>query len=206
MTRFIERLERGDRPTILGLGDSLTFGYMVPRGYLHILQESLNQRAPNAQPMVDNQGSCGDTAAGGRTRLRYLLGAGGPDLALIQFGINDAFLGIPSAAFRRDLDALIATLREARGDGEVLLVPPPPLAWKADDAQVEPFRRAAAEAAEAHGVGLAPVDRVFRRNQPGAYLADGVHPSEKGHAWIAEAVLTALLEKESDPLLTVTNR
>ena len=64
MTRFIERLARGDRPTVLGLGDSLTFGYMVPRGYLHILRDLLVSRAPKAPPIIDNQGSCGDTAAG----------------------------------------------------------------------------------------------------------------------------------------------
>ncbi len=192
MVRFIERLERGDRPTILGLGDSLTFGYMVPQGYLHILGDMLTQRRPEAPPIVDNHGSCGDTAAGGRARLRHLLHDEGPDLALIQFGINDAFIGIRHSAFRRDLESLIATFRTARPDGEVLVVPPPPLAWAADDAQVEPFRRAAVDAAEALGVGLAPMGEFFRQDHPGGYLADGVHPSEKGHAWMAEAVLAAL--------------
>jgi acyl-CoA thioesterase-1 len=192
MTRFIERLARGDRPTVLGLGDSLTFGYMVPRGYLHILRDLLVARAPKAPPIIDNQGSCGDTAAGGRARLRHLLGDGGPDLALIQFGINDAFGGVPPAAFRRDLEALIMTFQEANPDGEIVLVPPPPLAWEEDDAQVEPFRDAALVAAEAHGAGLAPVGEFFRRGHPGAYLADGVHPAEKGHAWMAEAILLTL--------------
>lgn len=192
MTRFIERLARGDRPTVLGLGDSLTFGYMVPRGYLHILRDLLTLRARKAPPIIDNQGSCGDTAAGGRARLRTLLGDGGPDLALIQFGINDAFAGVPRGAFQRDLEVLINTFRRANPDGEIVVVPPPPLAWEEDDAQVEPFRVAAATAAEVHGVGLAPVAEFFRKGHPGAYLADGVHPAEKGHAWMAEAVLLTL--------------
>ncbi|MFH1530153.1 MAG: SGNH/GDSL hydrolase family protein [Pseudomonadota bacterium] len=192
MAHFIERLERGDRPTVMALGDSLTFGYMVPRGYLHILRDRLTLRRPTAPPIVDNQGACGDTAAGGRARLRHLLEDGGPDLALIQFGINDAFLGISCAAYRRDLDALITTFREARPDGEVIVVPPPPVAWDEDDATLEPYRAAAAAAAAAQGVGHAPVSGLFHRNQAGAYLADGVHPAEKGHAWMAEAVLAAL--------------
>lgn len=198
MAQFIQRLEAGGRPTILGLGDSLTFGYMVPRGYLRVLQDLLTLRSPAAPPVINNQGACGDTAAGGRARLRHLLEDGGPDLALIQFGINDAFGGISHEAFRRDLESLICTFREARPDGEVILVPAPPLAWPEDDAQVEPFRIAAASAAATQGARLAPVDELFRRDHPGAYLADGIHPSEKGHAWIAAAVLQ-VLEGEEEP-------
>ena len=192
MTRFIEKLDRNERPRLLGLGDSLTYGFMVTRGYLHILRALLSDRAPEAPPTVDNEGVCGDTASGGRARLRYLLDEGGPDLALIQFGINDAFAGIHRDAYRKDLEALITSFRAARADGEVIIVPPPPAAWAADDMLLEPFRQAAAEAAEALGVGIAPVGDLFRRDHPGAFLADGVHPSEKGHGWMAQAVMHAI--------------
>lgn len=192
MARFIDQLERGVRPTLLGLGDSLTFGYMVPQGYLHIVRDILTEMAPKSPPIVENQGSCGDTAAGGRARLRHLLGDEGPDLALIQFGINDAFLGVEQSAFHENIESLITTFKESRPDGEVLVVPAPPLAWPADDAYVEPFRRAAADVAADHEVLLAPVSDFFHKDHPGAYLADGVHPSPRGHAWMAQAVLAAL--------------
>jgi len=192
MTRFMERLERGEGRTVMGLGDSLTFGYMVSRGYLHIVRDALVRRFPEAGLVVDNQGACGDTAAGGRARLRHLLVDRSPDLALIQFGINDAFVGIHVNAFRKDLEALVAAFRKARPDCEVVLIPAPPLAWDEDDAYVEPFRRAAWDVAAAHEAWVAPVGIFYHRDRAGAYLADGVHPSEKGHAWIAEAVLRAL--------------
>ena len=51
---------------------------------------------------------------------------------------------------------------------------------------------AAVEAAAMHGVAAAPVGDHFRKEHPGAYLADGVHPSEVGHGWMAEAVLAIL--------------
>lgn len=191
MGRFLTRLDAGSRPLLVGLGDSLTFGWMVHRGYLHMVAEDLRARRSDAPPVVRNEGVCGDTAAGGRRRLSRLLEREVPDLLLIQFGLNDCFMGVRPEGFRRDLDGMIGALQTAAPDSEVVLVPPPPLAFPADHRAAEPFRSAMQDAAGTSGIALAQVAAHWRQEVAQAWLADGVHPSEIGYRWIADAVLAA---------------
>ena len=48
--------------TLSVLGDSLSYGYMVPAGYIHILMELLAKDYLSNQFRLHNHGVCGDTA------------------------------------------------------------------------------------------------------------------------------------------------
>jgi len=194
--RFAGLLEAGGTARLAGLGDSLTYGYMVSRGYFDMVADGLRDRYPEAQLTVTNCGVCGDTAAGGLTRTGQLFRPGAPDLALVQFGLNDCYMGIPAAEFQEDLLDVVYRLGRDAPECEILLVPPPALKFDEDNRMVKPFRRAFARAAEEAGVPSAQVEHEWRSHEPAGplWLSDGVHPSEEGYSIIARAVLTAVLE------------
>ena len=194
--RFVRLLEAGGPAHLAGLGDSLTYGYMVSRGYFDMVADGLRDRYPEAQLTVANYGVCGDTATGGLNRAGQLFRPAPPDLALVQFGLNDCYMGIPAEEFQEDLLDLVSRLRRDAPECELLLVPPPVLRFDDDNRMVKPFRRAFFRVAEEADVPIAPVAETWRTHEPAGplWLSDGVHPSKEGYSIIAKAVLTAILE------------
>jgi len=59
--------------TLSVLGDSLSYGYMVPAAYIHMLMELLARDYPTHLFRLHNHGVCGDTAQDGLHRLRGAL-------------------------------------------------------------------------------------------------------------------------------------
>lgn len=193
---FVQLLESGDSAHLAGLGDSLTHGYMVTRGYFDMVADGLRDRHPDARLVVSNHGVCGDTATGGLRRLGPVLRPVPPDLTLVQFGLNDCFMGIPAEEFQEDLmDLLLALQRDAPGS-DLLLVPPPLLRYEEDNRTVKPYRRTFLKAAKETESTVAPVEKTWRTHEPAGplWLSDGVHPSEEGYTIMARAVLAAILD------------
>ena len=67
---IINKLINGEAVTIVALGDSLTAGWMVCKGYIDFLREELTQTYPQAKLKVINDGLSGDTTNYCRYRLR----------------------------------------------------------------------------------------------------------------------------------------
>ena len=88
-----EKLHRGAPVTLVALGDSLTSGWMVRKGYLEYLTEMIEQAYPSARLTIINRGIPGDTADNGRVRVYSDVIAHKPDLVFIQFALNDAVMG-----------------------------------------------------------------------------------------------------------------
>ncbi|MBM4370599.1 MAG: hypothetical protein FJ098_03050 [Deltaproteobacteria bacterium] len=179
---------------LLGLGDSLTFGYMVPTGYLRMVEEDLRAEHPGADLHVFNHGVCGDTVLDGLARAPALLTTLSPTTVLVQFGLNDCFCGISPGRFLRGLEELVEECRRLVSGIRVLLVPPPPLRDPSMELAVPPFREAFDVVGLRHGIAVAPV--VARWNagprNGGLWLSDGVHPSVAGYRLMADAVLAEL--------------
>ena len=96
---------------ILALGDSLTQGYGLDTpadGLVPQLQDWLH--AHGADVTVVNGGVSGDTTAGGRARLDWLLT---PDTkaVIVALGGNDLLRGLPPSEARANLDAILADLQ-----------------------------------------------------------------------------------------------
>lgn len=195
MTRFADRLQRGQPTTLTALGDSLTVGYMVRHGYLDMVETSLRERFPGCDLRVSNQGVCGDTIFDGHRRAPHALLSAPPHAALVQFGLNDCFSGINREQFKEATEALVLRLRTQSPDTEIILVPAPPCRLPDFDREAEPFRISYHELGEELTVLVAPVFRHWRtRNQKlPLWLPDGVHPTEAGYRIIAEAVLEMLV-------------
>jgi acyl-CoA thioesterase I len=177
---------------LLGLGDSLTYGWEVERGFFDRAVDLLAGMRPETSVRRLNAGVPGDTAHGGLARLAPLLRRE-PDLAVVQFGLNDAFLGVPVASYAAALAAIVERCRDA--DVTPLLATSCALANPRDGALVEPFYTAIREVAERTGTAVAALHSHWQAHAaPGLqhHNADGVHPNDRGHALMAEGLVAAL--------------
>jgi len=178
---------------ILFLGDSLAAGYGLARN--ESLPERLESRLSDRGLSVEviNAGVSGDTTAGGRSRLDWLL-EDAPDFVVVELGGNDGLRGIDPAETRRNLDAILTTLGE-RSVPTLLagMYAPPNLG---EDYGTE-FNAIFPDLADKHGVPLYPfiLDGVALR--PEYQLSDGIHPNAAGADIMAAGLAEALA-----PILT----
>jgi acyl-CoA thioesterase-1 len=98
---------------IVGFGDSLMAGYNLPPGdgFTDKLQAAL--RAKGHDVNVANAGVSGDTTSGGLARLDWSV-PDGTDLVILELGANDMLRGIDPAQVEKNLDAMLARLKERR--------------------------------------------------------------------------------------------
>ncbi len=94
---------------LLILGDSLSAGYGLPHadGFEAQLQRALRAHG-NDVSIIDGAVS-GDTSAGGRARLDWVL-ADGADAAIVELGANDALRGLDPHDMAANLGAILDTL------------------------------------------------------------------------------------------------
>lgn len=195
--RTIEKLSGGSHATIVALGDSLTQGWMVNKGYLVFLKEMLEARYPAAGFTLINRGIPGDTAEGGLMRVREDVIDEDPDCVLIQFALNDAFIGHPVAVFRRNLQSIIDRVRE-NTDAEIILLTSVHLGESRDNAIATPFYTAIEELGAENGLPVARVHEYWKKKiAEGAEFrtlvqSDMVHPTVEGYRLMAEAIIEVL--------------
>ena len=175
---------------ILALGDSLTQGYGVRTGMEFPAQLERVLKAKGLNVSVTNAGVSGDTSAGGLSRLDWSLNDR-PDVAIVEFGGNDALRGLSPAEMEKNLDGILAKLK-ARGIPTLLAGMMAPRNMGA--AYVAQFDAVFPRLAKKHGVALYPfflegvaLDRTLM--QPDLH-----HPNEKGVAAIAARMAPAVAQ------------
>jgi lysophospholipase L1-like esterase len=194
--KTIAKLKSGEDVKIVAIGDSLTYGWQVSKGYLDFLKEMLRKRYPGASFQLVNKGIPGDTASGGLDRIDYDVYFYDPDCVLMEFALNDAFCGFTSELFGRNIQEMIAGIRK-NTKAEVVLVT---AVWlddpKSYDFVEKFFYGKLEEMAGKFGLPVARVHEHWRRQvQSGAVdfqelvQFDGVHPTVIGYRLMAEAVM-----------------
>ena len=181
----VERLGRGERIAIAGLGDSLTAGWMVERGFFDQFVDILAERYPGAHLRGMNAGVPGDTAAGGLGRIGHIL-AGSPDIVTIQFGINDMYLGIPVTSFGKSIRAIVGGVQSA--GSLAILTTSCPMRFDGDAMAIAPYYEAIAAVGRDLGAPVADTASFWLSNMEswaGLLQADGVHPTFAGHRLMA---------------------
>ncbi len=165
-----------DAPVVVVLGDSLTAGYGLPPEQAFPARLAARLAGSGVAARVVDAGVSGDTSAGGRARLDWVLGDK-PDLVILELGANDALRGIDPAATRANLDDLVARL-VARGIRVLLtgMRAPPNLGrdYGAEFAAIYP------ELAAKHRVALYPFFLDGVAAEPELNQADGIHPNARG--------------------------
>src|SRR5438270_10222974 len=98
--------------TIVALGDSLTAGYGLSRKQAWPALIADKMRDAGYEFEIVNDGSSGDTTAGGLRRLPAILRAHKKiDAFILELGINDAFRGVPVDQIRSNLQTIIDQVR-----------------------------------------------------------------------------------------------
>ncbi|MGN6304255.1 MAG: arylesterase [Mesorhizobium sp.] len=170
---------------IVGFGDSLMAGYQLAPGdrFTDQLEKALRDKGFDVS--VANAGVSGDTTSGGLARLDWSV-PDGTALVILEFGGNDMLRGIDPALVDKNLDAMLARLRER--NIPVLLagmVAAPNLGH----AYGEAFGAIYPRLAEKYGVPLYPFFLEGVAGNPALQLEDAMHPNAAGVKRIVEGIL-----------------
>lgn len=176
---------RADPYRIVGFGDSLMAGYGLDagQGFPERLQKALRDRGHDV--VIANAGVSGDTSSGGLARLDWSV-PDGTRLVILELGANDMLRGIGPEVTERNLDALIARLKE-RGIAVLLagMRAAPNLGPDYQSAFDSIYPRLAGK----HGVPLYPFFLDGVAADRALLLDDGMHPNARGIDRIVEKVL-----------------
>ena len=191
---------------ILFQGDSITD---VGRGYPHLIKAAFNLNEPNKYEFI-NRGIAGNRSVDIYARIKSDIINLAPDFMSVLFGVNDVSHeifrqnGVSEAKFEAIYSMLIEEVRAALPNIKLLIMEPFLLPASAtvgvleDGSETYPFYRAEVEkraaaarrVAEKYSVEFLPLQKLFdeaaEKTSPEYWLKDGVHPSEAGHALIAE--------------------
>lgn len=180
------------RPRIVALGDSLTagLGLDISQAWPSLVQQRLDARGYEYR--IVNAGVSGDTSAGGRRRLDWVLDDR-VEVLVLELGANDGLRGLSIDEMKANLSAII---REAKArDIEVLLcgMEAPP---NFGPEYTRDFRQAFVDLAEEHDVALLPFFLQGVAGDAALNQSDGIHPNAEGTRRVADLVWQAL-----EPLL-----
>lgn len=182
-----ENSETTATKTILFFGDSITAGYGLETtddAYPAVVQQKIDSLDLNYT--VVNSGVSGETSAGGRSRIDWILNQD-IEIFLLELGANDGLRGVPLSETRNNLQAIITSVKQKDPSTKIILAGmelPPNMGQD----YTSGFRTMYAELAKKNDVVFIPfilkdVGGIAELNQ-----SDGIHPTVKGHKIIANTV------------------
>jgi acyl-CoA thioesterase-1 len=168
-------------------------------GYAFMIASRLAARYPELGLVFTNRGISGNRARDLEARWDADCLALAPDIVSILIGINDTWRRYDRGdatsvdAFRASYRSILEATRDRLGttivicEPFVLPVPPDRAAWREDlDPKIAVVRTLARE----FGAVYVPFDGMFAAASttvdPSCWAADGVHPTDAGHALMAE--------------------
>ena len=174
----------GGETVIAVLGDSLTAGFGLSPEDAFPAQLETRLRRDGLDVRAVNAGVSGDTSAGGRARLDWVL-ADTPDLVIVELGANDALRGLAPAETEANLDAVLAVLT-GRGVAVLLTGMLAPPNFGPDYGRE--FRAVFPRLADKYAVPFYPFFLDGVAAQPRLNQADGIHPNAEGVAEIVARI------------------
>ena len=192
--RTIEKLATGTPISLVALGDSLTQGWMVAKGYLDYLREMLHEKFPKSRFKLINSGIPGDTADSGLYRLRWDVLHYNPDCIFIQYAINDAFSGFTEQQFKKTIKGIIDKIRES-GDIDIVLITSGYIGDNDDNRHVERYYRQLEVLGQEYSIPVVQTHEYWKKKIsegtlfPSLVQYDNVHPTEEGYRFMAEATM-----------------
>jgi len=177
--------------TILCFGDSITAGYGLDDNkdaYPVVLQEKIDSLHLNYT--VINSGLSGETTAGGKGRIDWILNQD-IDIFLLELGANDGLRGVQLSETRSNLQSIINTVKEKSPETTIILAGmelPPNMGKEYTDE----FRQIFSDLAKENNLEFIPfilkdVGGIAALNQ-----SDGIHPTAEGHRIVANTVWEVL--------------
>ncbi len=177
--------------TILCFGDSITAGYGLEDSddaYPAVLQSKID--ALGLEYTVVNSGLSGETTAGGKSRIDWILNQ---DIAvfLLELGANDGLRGIPLTETRTNLAAIIEAVQKDDPKTKIILagmqLPP-----NMGETYTSGFKAMYYDLAEQYQLSFIPFILKDVGGIPDLNQSDGIHPTVEGHQIVANTVWEVL--------------
>lgn len=175
---------------ILFFGTSLTAGMGLDpnEAFPAVIQGKIDSL--NLPYEVVNAGLSGETTAGGKNRINWVLNQK-VDVFVLELGANDGLRGVPLEETKNNLQTIIDVVKEKNPDTKIVLVGmeiPPNMG---EDYTSE-FRNIFPDLAKKNKLELVPfllqnVGGIKELNQP-----DGIHPTAEGQKILANNVWKVL--------------
>jgi acyl-CoA thioesterase-1 len=184
------------KDAILFFGDSITAGLGVEpdEAYPALIGDRLDSL--HLPYTAVNAGLSGETSAGGRSRIKWVLGRQPVGVFVLELGGNDGLRGLPLTATRQNLQAIIDTVRQLSPKAKIVLagmqIPP-----NMGPAYTADFKKLYGELAQKNHLVLIPFLLEGVGGDPKLNQRDGIHPTPQGHKLVARTVWHTL-----QPLLT----
>jgi acyl-CoA thioesterase-1 len=177
-----------DRPLLICYGDSITAGHGLPYGqaYPDFLQKKLD--AQGYKYKVVNQGTSGATTKDAVDSLPSVLRMH-PAVVIVEFGGNDGLRGLPVEQTRSNLDQVLTAFENAHIKVLLAGITLPP-DYGPD--YIRSFEQVFRDTASRHHVALVPMLYKDLVHVPGTIQGDGIHPTAKGSAIIADTIFPVL--------------
>lgn len=176
---------------ILFFGDSITAGYGLDDSndaFPGIIQQKIDSL--DLEYTVINSGVSGETTAGGRSRIDWVINQ---EVAIfvLELGANDGLRGVPLTETKSNLQAIIDAVRKQSPKTQIILAGmelPPNMGQE----YTSGFRQLYTDLAKRNNLALIPfilkdVGGVASLNQ-----SDGIHPTMEGHKIVANTVWETL--------------
>ena len=183
--------ENSTTKTILIFGDSLTAGYGLDDtndAFPAVIQTKIDSLSLGYT--VINSGVSGETTAGGRSRINWVLNQD-IDVFVLELGANDGLRGVPLKETRENLQAIIDAVRAKKSSTKIILagmqLPP-----NMGEDYTSEFKTIFPELAEKNNVALIPFLLKDVGGIPELNQADGIHPTVEGQKILAKNVWEVL--------------
>jgi acyl-CoA thioesterase I len=187
----------GNKNTILFFGNSLTAGYglnSMDEAFPALIAHRIDSL--HLPYTVVNAGLSGETSAGGKSRIGWVLKQP-VSIFVLELGANDGLRGIPLAGTSANLQAILDSVKARYPTAKLILagmqIPP---SMGADYATA--FRNLFPALAAHNNAALIPFLLQNVGGNPQLNQSDGIHPTPAGHRIVAENVwqiLAPLLQK-----------
>jgi acyl-CoA thioesterase-1 len=171
---------------ILFYGNSLTAGYGVEpsQAFPALIGQKID--AAGWDYTVVNAGLSGETTAGGKSRISWVMRKP-VAVFVLELGGNDGLRGLPVSATRQNIQAIIDTVRQKSPQATIVLagmqIPP-----NMGATYTKAFRSLFTELAEKNKLILIPFLLEGVGGVPSLNQSDGIHPTPAGHKLVATTV------------------
>jgi acyl-CoA thioesterase-1 len=169
---------------ILFFGDSLTagMGLSIEEAFPAIIQGKIDSLG--LPYTVINAGISGETTAGGKNRIDWVLNQA-VDIFVLELGANDGLRGVPLTETRKNLQVIIDVVKKKNPDTKIILVGmqiPPNLGIE----YTREFSNIFPELASKNKLPLIPFLLENVAGNPNLNQNDGIHPTAEGHKILAD--------------------
>ncbi len=171
---------------IIFYGNSLTAGYGLDpsEAFPALVQEKID--SANLPYKVINAGLSGETTAGGKGRIDWILQQP-VDVFVLELGGNDGLRGIPVKETVKNLQFIIDRVKQKYPSAQIILAGmqiPPNMGAR----YTSEFRGAFKQLADKNQILFIPFILEGVGGIPELNLPDGIHPTAEGHKIVANNV------------------